>query len=123
MANELTVSASLRYSKNGVNIDSDDFGAAGVQIDVTGTEILRHVQLVGTSEEALYVGADIGTPGYVLMKNLDPTNYVSVRAASGVADLIKLSPGEIALFRLQSTAPYVIANTAACRLAYIVIET
>lgn len=122
MANELTVSASIRYTKSGVSVNTDDFGASGVQIDVSGSEYLEGIQVVGTTEEAQLVGSDMATPGYVLLKNLDSTNFVKVRAASGGTDVIKLKAGEVAMFRLAATGPYMIADTASCRVRYLIIE-
>jgi hypothetical protein len=124
VANELTVSVSARYSKNGVQLSTDDFGVAGIQIDVSGTEVARFVQLIGTTEEAIAKPSDIATPGFCVLKNLDPTNYVSIQSASGATACIKLKPGEVALFRFAdaATAPYATANTAACRLAVILFE-
>jgi hypothetical protein len=124
VANELTVSVSARYSNGGVQMSTDDFGVAGIQVDVSGTEIARYVQSVGTSEEALLMPTDIGTPGFAILKNLDPTNYISVQSAQGATACVELKPGEPALFRFARTAtdPYVTANTAACRLAVILFE-
>ena len=117
MANELTVSCSLRFSKSGREADK---AYGGIQLDVTGTKPMSHTQTIGTSEEALVVG-DVGTPGYIIIKNLDDTNYVTIRASAGAADVVKLLAGEVALFRLAAAAPYAIANTANCDLEYTVI--
>jgi hypothetical protein len=124
VANELTVSVSARYSKNGVQISTDDFGVAGIQIDVAGTEVARFVQLIGTSEEAILMPGDIASPGFMIVKNLDASNYVTIASASGATACIKLKPGEPALFRLadSATTPYATANTASCRIAVIIIE-
>lgn len=118
MANELTVSASLRFSKSGREASQS---YSGIQVDVTGDKVTRIIQEIGTSEEALDIG-DIGTAGYVLIKNLDDDNFVEIRPGSGTADLIKIGAGEIALFRLALNGPYAIADTAACDLEITLIE-
>ena len=115
MANELTVSCSVRFSKSGREADK---AYGGVQIDVSGTRVVSNMQTVGTSEEALVVG-DVGTAGYMIVKNLDATNYVTLRASTGAADTVKLKAGEVAMYRLASSAPFAIANTAPCDIEYL----
>lgn len=118
MANELTVLASLDFSKGGFAVP---FGTGLLRLDVSGTKYVKNVQNVGTSEEALDLG-DVASPGMCLMVNRDTTNFVSVRAGSGLTDLIKIKAGEPALFRLAAATPYVIADTAAVNIEYVVVE-
>lgn len=117
MANEITVSANLAFSKNGTRVS---FGKTGLQFDVSGDDYLHQTQVIGTSEEALALG-DV-TPGMILIFNTDTTNYVSVRSGTGAANLIKIPAGEFCLFRLEASAPYLIANTASVRIEYLLIE-
>lgn len=120
MANEITVSASLRLQLGVLDVS---LTKSGLQVNISGSEYTKLVQNVGTSEEQLDFG-DVATPGYCFLRNLDATNYVEIRPATGVADLIRLNAGEIALFRFahDCTAPFAIANTAACRLEIYLIE-
>lgn len=93
-------------------------------MDVTTKRPFKTVQNVGITEEALLLG-DGGSIGYVLLKNLDSTNFVEIRTGTGATKFVKLLAGEIALFRFGSgvTAPYVIADTAACDLEITLIPT
>ncbi len=120
MPYELTISASGSYAKGLV---SRPFGKGGLQITVSGTNVHSTIQNVGITEEQIAFG-DVATPGYCYLRNLDPTNYIEIRPATAVADLIKLKPGEIALFRLAAdcTAPFAIANTAGCELEIMLFE-
>lgn len=118
MANELTVSCSLRYSTSS---QEEEKSYSGVQIDVSGTNVIKHRQTIGTSEEALTVG-DVNSAGYMIVKNMDATNYVTIRAASAAADLVKLKAGEVAMFRLAANGPYAIANTASVAIEYLLIS-
>lgn len=118
MANELALSATLRFSSGNYLVERQYSGL----FTVTGTDMTTGTQLIGTSEEALAFSADIATPGYLFVKNMDATNYVEIRNATGAASTIKLKAGEFALFRISGTAPYAIANTAACRIEFVVIE-
>lgn len=118
MANELTLRCNLSYEKLGTTL-SLLFGPTNR--DVTGSKPIMNRQLVGTSEEALVLG-DASVGGYLMAVNRDATNYVEIRPGSGLADLVKLLPGDVCLFRVTGDAtPYVIANTAACELEYVLI--
>lgn len=118
MANELTLAASLKFVKGNTNVS---FAKSGVRIDVTDKNYTSKTQAVGTSEEALSLG-DVATPGYILIFNKDSTNYVSVRSGTGAANLIKVPAGGVALFNCEASAPYVVANTAAVDIEYLLIE-
>ena len=118
MANELTISAGLKFVKGNKSVS---FGKSGIQLDVAGDDLTWQTQNVGTSEEALNLG-DVTTPGYILIYNEDATNYMSVRSGTGADNLVKVRPNAIALFECEASAPYVIANTAGVRIHYCLIE-
>lgn len=119
MANELTISESMSFSKGGVTASHS---VSGRQVNVSGTKFTQLIQTIGTSEEALDLG-DVGTPGWCMIENLDATNYVSIRRATGEGNFCKLLPGDPpAAFRLEATAPYAIANTASCAVKITIIE-
>jgi hypothetical protein len=71
----------------------------------------------------LQEAADLGDPGWVFLKNLDPTNYVEF----GFADeqfTIKLLPGESTVFRWSESGNITAqANTGACLVEFLIIET
>lgn len=115
MANELNLSMSLSFSKGGAKVDRSE----GVQVDVTGDAYTSNVQEVGTSEEVILEGTDLGTPGYVFIKNLDDANYVEVGLTASYP--VKLKAEEVALFRANG-AIYAKANTAACNVETVIIE-
>lgn len=118
MANELTLRVSLSFSKSNAEVKR----SKGITVDVTGDAFTHEVQSVGTSEEELAQGADLGTLGYVLILNLDSTNYVEVGSTTGVYD-IKIQAGEFACYRHNSATVYAKANTSAVLCEYIIIET
>lgn len=119
MADELTNRASLTFEKGGTTVT---LTWGPTDIDVSGTNALHNRQNVGTSEEALLLG-DVAAGGWFFGINRDATNYIEIRAGSGLADLVKIKPGEFAFFRTAADAtPYVIADTAACELEYVVID-
>ena len=122
MANEVTVTATLVYSDGSVASFTRTLSALGVT--VTTKKFIHHVQSIGTSEEALDLGELVAPLGWAWFKNLDSTNYVEVRMATGASnDHVRMNAGEPALFRFGSdvTAPFAIANASAVLLEYIIV--
>jgi len=119
MASELTLRVSLSFEKSG-RLAELLFGPTAR--DVAGNKPLSNVQSIGfAAEEAIVVG-DAGAGGYFMAVNRDATNYVELRPGSGLADLIKLLPGDVCLFRLTGDATlYALANTAAVDLEYVIL--
>ena len=119
MANEITLSCLLSYIKGGVSLN---LGKSGLRRDVAGEDSIHNTQTIGTSEEALQMGDIAAAGGYMYIRNTDSTNFVTLRAGTGEADLVRLNAGDIAIFRLASAGPYAIADTAAVLVEYAVIE-
>jgi hypothetical protein len=120
MAAELTVTGSLSFAKG--NVPAIARARSGVTFDVAGAKYVAGVQNIGTSEEAIHLG-DLGTPGWYYLRNLDNTNYIEVRPNTGVADCLKLKPGEFSVGRFAADAvPYAIANSGACNLEKLIVE-
>ena len=118
MADELTLRCSLSFEKSG-RLAELLFGPT--TLDVAGNKPLKRVQAIGTAEEAIDVG-DATAGGYFMAINRDATNYVELRPGSGLADLVRLKPGDVCLFRLTNDATlYAIADTAACDLEYVIL--
>jgi hypothetical protein len=121
MANELTLSASFSFDKSGG--DSFDERVSELTVTVTGGNAIRHVQSVGTSEEAIVLG-DVTPGGWCFVENLDATNFVEIRSGTGATDLIRLKAGEFALFRMSAdaSAPYAIADSSSCDVLFLLME-
>lgn len=128
MANEVESTVSVAYDDG---LSSALAEVAARVLTSTGKRWSRVVQTVGITEEALNMG-DITNPGVILLRNLDPTNFVNVKVATGGAIFAKLLPdttadgkgGFILIERMGSgaLAPYVIADTAACKVDVFVVE-
>jgi len=119
MANELTLNATFSYSKSGTVLSLKP----AVSVDVSGSVALHNRQSVGTSEEALQLG-DVTSLGYCIVINRDATNFVEVRPGTGVADLVKVRPGKFVVLDFADgvTAPYVVADTAAVEIEYVLLS-
>ena len=117
MSNEITLAVSLDVSKAPVVFSRT---LQQVLAPMTGNCIVHEVVNVATVKRALSLG-DIGTPGFVLLYNLDATNFV-VAGADADSPFVKLKPGEFACFRLAGGTLSIKADTAACRVEYVVLD-
>jgi len=119
MSDELRTSVAAVFSPTGKL--PIEFKKAGVTLTITGTKAIRNRQTVGTSVEALELG-EITDPHLFVGYNEDSTNYIEVRHGSSGDDVVKIPPSSVVLFYFATTTPYVIANTAACSLDYLVVQ-
>ena len=123
MANELTLAASLSYADAE---DADEILAIAEKFaNVSTKKYVKFKQAIGTSEEAIGLG-EVTSLGWAFFINRDATNYLEIRSGTGASnDIIKLLAGEFAMFRFGSdvTAPFAIANTAACQLEGMIVST
>jgi hypothetical protein len=117
MANELTISQALSYSK------SNDSKSLSFSDNVNVAGSVRHggVQTIGTTEEALIIG-DVSSVGWVTIKNLDNTNFVQIAALPSEHFTIKLKAGEACAFRAAGNAIYAKADTSPVKVAYDVFS-
>lgn len=121
MADELRINASMAYEDS--ELTEDSLSIANLDVDVSTKRTAHLKQNVGTSEEVLNLG-DISSLGYILAVNRSSSNFVSIKTAAGGTIFAKILPGEVAMFRFGSgvTAPFVIADTAACQLEYLLVS-
>lgn len=110
MANEGKITVTMTVSgglSTGPVSDSFDW-------DVSKGQQLQCLS-VGTTEEAVTF-TDIGTNGYIVLKNEDATNYVQVGFSATVYGM-RLKAGMVAVFPAEPTLDLKLkANTAACRV-------
>lgn len=123
MANEITVTGSLAY-EDSENSD-ESLSPADFLLTVANKKYVKHKQNVGTAEEAVDLG-ELSALGYALFINRDTTNFIELRTGTGSTKFAKLKPnGGFAIFHFGTgvTAPYAIADTAACQMEYFIINT
>jgi hypothetical protein len=119
MASEISSSASLTVSKNGITLSQ----AASKVIDMSGDDMLCNTQAIGTSAELVSFGEITGAPSVLFVKNLDSTNYVELGGDSGLTVFkLKLPAGHVAMFQPSSATLYAKANTAAVNLLVFATE-
>lgn len=117
MANEIKLNINATLTNGYL---SRSFQTGQLQITQTTLGAYSAVVSVGTSEEDLLTG-DVGTLGFLMLRNLDSTNYVQWGPKSGgsMVAVGRLKPnGEPAVIRLEPgiTIRWV-ANTGACKVA------
>jgi hypothetical protein len=81
MANEIQVTTRLYAAKNGAVLPGSTHSWTA---NMSGVDMLSQTQSVGTTEESLSLGADVGAPYMLEIANLDSTNYIEVGVAAGV---------------------------------------
>ncbi len=122
MANEITVTTGLRWSKSGAAISftcSNSYNQAGEQA-------IESVQIIGASSEAVNLG-DVTTVGYMGFKNLNAdggaTIHIStINPAVAGTSTYSLAPGDgVSLIGTQ-TAWYAISSTGSSNLLVLAIE-
>lgn len=122
MAGTIQISASLTCTNGDFK---SPFQPNALTVVQTGQGAHETVLSVGfAASEAMPIG-DVGTEGWLVLRNLDPTNYVTwgPDSAGTMIAAGKLKPGEIALFRMDAAATIKLqANTAACKVMMKLFE-
>lgn len=115
MANELTITCKGTLVNSG---HKETFDVSNLKVTQAAIGAHCPVVSVGTSEEDLSVG-DVTTLGWLFLKNLDPTNYVTwgPKSAGAMVALGRIEPGECACLRLEPGITICwAANTAAVKV-------
>ena len=123
MANELIGSAAFTFQKGDLKELAASF--IGAARSVTGSTYFHNAPSIGITEEALALGDITAAKAFYLFYNTDDTNYVEIRSATGASnDVIYLPPKfpTIGHFGTDITAPFAIANTAACVIEYWLVQ-
>src|SRR5688572_28245652 len=125
MADEGRITIQLNIAK-GTNSEFTYNRSASDQFDVTGTNMSGGVQAIGVTHEAVSISADVASKGWTFFRNLSTSVSIDLgrEIAAAFEAFVTLLPGEIAAFRLKSTATlYAKASvTAGADLEYFVME-
>lgn len=119
MANEITVLASLRLSNGDLKVD---VRPGNVKFDQTTARGGSFTVDAATSETTVDFG-DI-VPGYILLQNLDATNFCEYTTVTTDYDLKLRANGGVALIDMSGTQTlYLKADTAGCKIQVTAINT
>lgn len=118
MATTLAITGTILFTPS--NSDAFSRGVTSLARTGTGDNFQITQQDVGTSTEAIALG-DVAVGGWVLYRNLGPTNFVELYAATGETAFAKLAVGDICLMKSSAaaTAPHAKADTAGIKLEVI----
>ena len=125
MANELTLSATVNYSKNNHQVT---FSPGTQQITVTGEQHIAGVQQVGASvHEALNMGeVAAADQGYAFFRNIgtsaDSHINVGVEVSSNFVPVFSLKGGEFAVMRLENQQLFAKSSAGNLLLQYSILE-
>ena len=115
MADELKVTLKVVVESDDISVD--DILIEDLLIDVAGTDFYhatKQCAVTETSFDAITAG------GYLLIANLDDTNFIQIKAELNEAFLVRVNPGEFAFFRTPplATRMRMFADTAGCLVEY-----
>ncbi len=120
MAKEITIGTTLNANKNGASLNRND----STQIDMAGSTFIQNVQTISASTGTVTLDmGSVTSPGFVRLKNVDPTNFVCFSLTSGATAsnaFCTLRPGEHALIPTRQTNIYARADTAAVNVEVMV---
>jgi hypothetical protein len=111
MADEIRIKTQLTV-KNGFVDQSDNVNYTANQTAAGGPT--PGYVTIGTSEETVAFG-ELGTKGWLWMRNLDATNFVEWGFATGVYGGKMLAGESAGPFRMNATSVYLKSDTGACK--------
>ena len=121
MAGEINISGSVKMNKGNLSIERK---VNSLLIDMTGNALYWNVQSVGITDEAVAIGADIGTLGVAWFRNLDALHFVQIgiKPSGTFIPVARLKAGEFAILRLEpGVALYAMADTAPVQLEVLIL--
>jgi hypothetical protein len=122
MSNEIALNFNIQVT-NGTYRDS--FSKQGAYYDQNSQGASGGIQSIGTSEEDLVISDSVTTNGYLVLHNLDTTNYVDWGEKSGgvMKPIGRLKPGDIAVFRMKpSETLRLVDNTASVKVEFFLLN-
>ena len=121
MANEITLNGSLSITNGSFK---ETFNPGQIRITQSAQGGNAGVWIVGTTTEAMPAG-DVSNKGYLCLRNLDATNFVTLYATTGGngREFGKLNAGEYAIFRMSPSKSLVgKADTANVKVQMLLLE-
>ena len=125
MANEISISVSIRVSKNGAKYERNET----FKDDMTGDSWITGVQEVGDGgSEDIITHENVTNYGWIFLKNCDTGNaYVdfahTAASLSGDDNICRLYAGESCILKSSAeTALHAISSSGAQTIEYAIIE-
>lgn len=121
MANEITYSASLSVSKNGVSVS----GSKSKTADMSGSEMLSSVQTFTTTSAAVNIGG-CDSVACIQIQNLDSTNTLHVSTTNPATTsnhFTAIPPLAVAQIPGAPTALYAITSAGTIEAFVVAVES
>ena len=123
MANEIKINLSISATKNGAKFERQE----SFTDDMTGDAWVSGVQQVGSSSEDIITHEDLGTYGWVYLKNCgtNASLYVDFGHSTVIADdtLCRLYGGESCIIKTAGlTALHAISSSGTQAVEYAIVE-
>jgi len=125
MADEITITANLAATKEGVQVES--WPTTTYAEDWTDEDFVDRTQTIGTTEELIDIPAEVATLGWAIFYNLDTTNYVQLFTLTGsvytaFARIPPQAPCGPVYLAMGRTALYAKANSSSCNIRYRILR-
>ena len=118
MADELSLQIVATLTNGELDVR---FAPGAKQYDQTTQGSIDQVVTVNTSAAETISFGDISTPGFCFVRNLDPSNYVTLSSTGGAFS--RVEAGEIGGWRLDpSMTLSAQADTAACKVQFVILS-
>ncbi len=122
MADEISMSLSLSCYKPSIMGNPIGRSVADAKFTMAGDAYSQGAILVLTTGTAIPLG-QVSTPHWAWFKNLDATNYLTIRNGPAGSILLQLYPGEEHPVALSSSiVPYAFASSASCLLDFLILS-
>lgn len=123
MANEITFTASLSVSKIPPMASPDSMNIANAPYNLSSGLYVKQVVLVPITTAVLIPLGQVTTPGWAVFYNSDSTNFIRISLAIASQYFLKILPGRMNFCTLDpGVTPYMIADTAACLMQYMILN-
>lgn len=119
MANELTLTGNIHFSKSGIE---DQLGRLSIRADVSGSRVVHRTMTVTTTPAALHIG-DVTNFGWRILVNRSTDTDIRVRLGAG-SPHATIKPGMFAMYYGYPTTgnEYVDVAAGTATLEYLMVE-
>lgn len=123
MANELSWTASLSVAKIPPMSSPDGMNIANAPYNLSSGIYVKEIVLVPITTAVVVPLGQVTTPGWAVFYNADPTNFIRLSLAISSQYFAKILPGRMIFMTLDPSAtPYMISDTAACLMQYMILN-
>lgn len=122
MSNELSFSASFKYTGLTVNLDGLDFELVAQRLSVSGTPYVRGTLTTATTSATAIPLGGVSSCGWAVFKNLS-ANAFTIRAGSGGTAVLTIPAGFGYPIYLATNTPYAAcASASSSSLEFLILS-